>query len=166
MSQAVLQTAISGLIAGVFALIGKVLEARLRNASVTAVTTSMRETVTTTQSMDSPNMGKVLIHIGILQLIGNIVGLFIGLIWGSSSLGSFLALLLVFGTFALTICFAWSGTRVSRVVRSIGVAIITLLSNSLILQHPISLLAVIIACLQTFGSMGIGGAIANAIKPN
>src|SRR5260370_13908657 len=119
MSQAVLKTAISGLIAGVFALIGKVLEARLRNASVTAVTTSMRETVTTTQSMDSPNMGKVLIHIGILQLIGNIVGLFIGLIWGSSSLGSFLALLLVFVTFALTICFAWSGTRVSRLVRCI-----------------------------------------------
>ena len=82
-----------------------------------------------------------------------------------------IAFLLIFGTLALIIGFVWSGAKVSRAIRwkhlfyvAIGTIVATLIINSLVLWVPISILAVAVACIQTFVAMGIGGAIANAIK--
>jgi hypothetical protein len=189
MTQAILTAAVSAIIAGVFGLIGKVLDARLKTVSVSASGATVAQTQNMPYTPYSPyhsgatvtpvnppvpvfSFGRVLIHIGILQLIVNVVGFVIGFILGAAGqVNALIPAILFFGTIALIIGFVWVGTRVNKAFRwkhliyvAIGVAIITVLINALILQTSITAAALIFAFIQTFIAMGIGGAIANAVK--
>ena len=119
------------------------------------------------------NYGTVLKHIGILQFVLNIFGFLLGLSMGSTgaSMDTIIVAGLFLGTILLSIGFVWSALKVDRAVRwkhlfavAIGVIITTLVINSIVLQTPISGLAVFVAILQSLISMVIGGLIANRLK--
>jgi hypothetical protein len=129
------------------------------------------------------NYGRVLMHVGIFQLIVNVVGFIIGFTIGFAlvssgqsldSAGSQLLILLVtivFGTIALMIGFLVIGLRVERATRwlhltyvALGIVVTTLLLNWLVgVLRPTSVsglvAAVIFALVQTFVGMGIGGGL-------
>lgn len=191
MTQAILTTVISAVIAGIFGLIGKVLDARLKNASVSASGATVAQTqnvpytpynapyrsgtgagVTVTSvnpTVPVFSFGQVLIHIGILQLVVNVAGFVIGFILGAmGQVNAILPMILLFGTLSLIIGFIWVAVRVNKAFRwkhliyvAIGVAITTVIVNALILQTSITGATLIFALIQTFFTMGIGGAIAN-----
>jgi hypothetical protein len=133
----------------------------------------------------SVNYSKVLLHIGILQLVVNVVGLIIGIavgaLVGTSDLGLFYILLFFFGTLAAATMFFIFGLRVDRAVRwrhlslvALGTIPLTLLVNALGLaasgqtvysSAAAFVVAVIVAFCQTFLSMGIGGGLAALVDP-
>jgi hypothetical protein len=133
----------------------------------------------------SINYSQVLIHIGILQLVVNIVGLIIGFmvgaLFGTSDTGLFLILIFFFGTLVASIMFFIFGLRVDRAVRwrhlslvALGTIPLTLFVNWLATAVSGQTLytnvaefvgAVIIAFVQTFLSMGIGGGLAALVDP-
>jgi hypothetical protein len=123
------------------------------------------------------NLGKVIIQVGILQLIVNVVGLVVGLVVGAavgSSGGSeetaitaVILILIPVGTLAEIIAFYVIGVRVVRSVRwrhltyvALGTIVLTVLVNSLFLQTAPTVLSFAVACAQTFLAMGIGGGLA------
>jgi len=183
MSQTILSAIVSALIAGIFSLIGKWLDARLKNMSLSTTNASVMQTGqssttvaptvgSTSQSISPFSFGRVLIHIGVLQLAVNIVGFIIGFTLGViGQPDALLPLILLFGTLAFIVGFAWVSARVNKAIRwkhllyvAIGVTIVTVITNSLILQTPITLLVLIGASVQTFLAMGIGGAIGTKLK--
>ncbi len=190
MSQVIWSAVISAVIAGVFGLIGKYLEIRLSeklasSARGTIIQTAnatpypsyqhgnpVGKTIGTSPSTLPFSFGRVLIHIGVLQLVLNFVGFILGFTFAATGqYNDLVPLILLVGTIGLIVGFAWAGARVNKAVRwkhllyvAIGVAIVTLVTNSLILQAPITGLALIFAFFQTFVAMGIGGAIASAFK--
>ncbi|MGO8946488.1 MAG: hypothetical protein ACLQUY_02250 [Ktedonobacterales bacterium] len=131
----------------------------------------------------SVNASKVLVHIGILQLVVNIVGLVIGIFLGAvgASEGVSVLFLFLFGTLAAAIVFFIFGLRVERAVRwrhltyvVLGTVPLTLLVNALFYaaaNKPLYttvgqfIFAVIVAFFQTFLAMGIGGGLAALISP-
>jgi hypothetical protein len=224
LNQAILSAIVSAVIAGIFGLIGKLMDAKLKTVSVSTTSASVSQTVNSipyppyqpstptsyppyqpgtptpyppyqpstptsyppyqsrttvsqtvtsaSQSNTSFSFGRVLIHIGILQLVVNIVGFIVGFTVGvTRQYDAFYLSILFFGTISAIIGFAWVGARVNKAFRwkhlffvAIGVAIVTLFLNSLVLQTSITLAALIFAFMQTFLAMGIGGAIASAFK--
>jgi len=129
------------------------------------------------------NYGRVLMHVGIFQLIVNVVAFIIGfaiglaLVSSGQSVDSQSSQLLValvtfvFGTIALLIGFLVIGLRVERATRwvhltyvALGIVVTTLLINWLVgVLRPTSVAAlvaaVIFALAQTFIGMGIGGGL-------
>jgi len=174
MSEALTGTIISAVIAGVFNLISKRMElGHVRSGD--KVMTTPTGGIVMQPAGDAVNFGLILRHIGILQFILNIVGFLLGLGMGltGASFESILVAVLFVGTILLSIGFAWSGQKVPKAFRwqhlswiAIGVAITTLLINSIFMQTPITGLAIVVAFLQSFISMGIGGFVANQIRPN
>ena len=128
-------------------------------------------------------MSKVLIQIGILQLVVNIMGLLVGFVVGELGVGEGLYLLAIFffGTLTAAIMFFIFGRGVDRRVRwrhltyvTLGTIPLTLLVNAVVNisigNSPFTsagqfVLAVIVAFCQTFLAMGIGGGIANLFSP-
>ncbi len=170
MSEGLLGTILSAVIAGLFGLISKRMDLRRdqeKNTSAGAKTTDI------TAAIASINYGNVLKHIGILQFIVNVVGFLAGLLLGAagSSTETIIISLLFIGTVVLSAGFFWAALSVEKVIRwkhlsivAVGVAITTVIVNSIILQTPLTLLSFAIAFAQSFISMGIGGALANTIK--
>jgi hypothetical protein len=129
------------------------------------------------------NYGRVLLHVGVFQFIVNIVAFVIGFLLGTllylagqstESQGSivlFNLVILVLGTLGLIIGFLIIGLRVERSVRwlhmtyvALGVAASTLLINWLTgafdPSNPTARIAApIVALVQTFVGMGIGGGL-------
>jgi hypothetical protein len=183
-----MEAIISTLIAGLFSLIGVILNYTLTKGSGSARTVSGIQTVasasqpstpgmgtiiSTPQSTKRVNFGKVLIHIGILQLAGNLMGFIIGFVLGSNGASVYtdFSTILVVGTIILIVGFYLFGISVDRAIMwkhltyvSIGVVIVNILIP-LLLRIPLSGLAVFIGLLQAFFAMGIGGSIARMRKP-
>ena len=178
---------VSALIAGVFTLLGVLLDHRLSSRSVVTTSGTVTQTVTGTtqppasvsqtvitssQTVERFSIGKVLIQVGVLQLVLNLVGFIIGFAYGAAGIvdpAAYIGAILIVGTIIAIIGFAIIGRRVSKTFRwkhliyvAIGVSITTLVINSLFLQ--ITTAAIIFAFIQTFFAMGIGGVIANAMK--
>ncbi len=104
-----------------------------------------------------------MVHIGILQLVGNLVGFFWGLLIGIPGIAY-----LVISAVVISAGFFWAASSVDRAVRwrhfsivAAGVAITTLILNSILLQLPISLGYLAFAFAQACFSMGIGVGLAN-----
>ncbi len=160
MSESLISTIISAVIAGVFRLISKQMEI---NASKT------KDTPSTQSNVVEINKSTALNHIGIIQLLVNLSGFFLIMIIGQSF--AFIAAQAVIGTIVAIVSFRWSALQVEKIVRwkhlvvvAVGVGITTLIVNS-ILFGTISLLfnlgAYAIAFAQSFISMGIGGYLAD-----
>lgn len=131
----------------------------------------------------SVNMSKVVIQIGILQLVVNIMGLLVGFVVEELGVGEGLYVLAIFffGTLTAAIMFFIFGRGVDRRVRwrhltyvTLGTIPLTLLVNAVVNisigNPPFTsagqfVLAVIVAFCQTFLAMGIGGGIANLLSP-
>lgn len=103
----------------------------------------------------------------------NIAGVLVGIIIGATGASQDTLILsaLFIGTIALIAGFFWSALSVEKsviwrhlVFVAIGVAITTLILNSIILEMPLSLASLAVALVQNFTCMGIGGFIANAVK--
>jgi hypothetical protein len=188
MSTAIVSTMVSALIAGVFSLVGVVLNNKLASKSGSIQTASVMQSVVgasqgstpvgtiidTPQSTNRVSFGKVLIHVGIIQLIGNVMGLIIGfftLRLIGASLDTYMVAVFIINTLVLVVCLAWSGTKVDRAIMwkhltyvSIGVVVVDLLIDILFgaaINGPI----VVGSLIQTFVAMGIAGSIVRARKP-
>lgn len=173
MSEALLGTIISAVIAGVFNLISKRMELSDSRNNANSVVPSAVNSATGQPYIETINYGTVLKHIGILQFMLNLVGFILGFGLGmtGASVDTIIVAVLLVGTILLIVGFTWSALSVEGAVRwkhiaavSVGVAITTLLINSIFLQQPISLLSIVVAFAQSFVSMGIGGVIANTVK--
>jgi hypothetical protein len=129
------------------------------------------------------NFGRVLLHIGVFQLVVNVIAFVIGFLLGAllllagqsiQSPGAallFELVLYVFGTLALIIGFLIIGLRVERSIRwrhmtyvALGLVVTTLIINWLagILDpsKPGALIvAPIVALIQTYFGMGVGGGL-------
>ena len=171
MSDAVLGAFISAIIGGVFSLIGKRMELRQRSA-VGAPTDSGTAGAVTRPPAGVINYGQALTHIGILQLIVNLVGFVVGQSVGPTNPGAVFPLILVLGTVVASAFFYWASLRVDRAVRwrqmsivAVGTAITTVVINSIFLQIQLSLgvfmTLLLFALVQTFVCMGIGVGLAN-----
>lgn len=119
------------------------------------------------------NSATVLLHIGILQFVINLIGLIIGLAMGvtGATPDTVILTILVIGTIVASAGFFWSALVVDKGIRwkhlalvAVGVAITTLIINSILLKTPITVLHVALALVQMFVSMGIGGFVANSVK--
>jgi len=125
------------------------------------------------------NWSQALLHIGILQLVVNAVGALVAILVALSVSHdafqpTFIVIQLIVGTLTAIVVFTLFGMRVARVVMwrhltvvALGTVALTLVVNSL-LEQTLSLLtpaALIIALVQTFLAMGVGGALAVALRP-
>lgn len=160
---------LAAVVAGVFQLMGHQMEVKQKNLA--PIPQSTGSNLSAQPSSASFNPGTALKQIGIIQLIGNLMGFILGLVMYNASIGAFILTLLIVGTIVLTGCFFWAGMLVNRAIRwkhltyvAVGVAITTLVVNSLLLQMPVQAAHIIVAFLQTFTAMGIGGLFANAVK--
>jgi hypothetical protein len=123
------------------------------------------------------NLGKVIIQIGILQLIVNVIGLVVGTVVGAAvgstggseetAITAVILILIPVGTLAEIIAFYVIGVRVDRAVQwrhltyvALGTIVLTVLVNSLFLQTAPTVLSFAVAFAQTFLAMGIGGGLA------
>lgn len=172
MSEALLGTVISAVIAGVFSLISKGMELS-QNRDGTETLRPLDASPPTLAARGAINYGMVLRHIGILQFIVNLAGFLVGtaIVGTEASLDTILIVVLLIGTIVLSAGFFWVALSVEKAVKwehmsivAVGVAITTILINSIILQVPPSLEALALALIQTFVSMGIGGFIAGTMK--
>ena len=179
MSDALLTSVLSAVIAGVFTLVAKRMETSHGHedtgaiASPTPTATSPATTPATKPVAGAINYGTALKHIGILQFLLNIVGFLVGIIVGATggSSDTLILMALFIGTLVLIAGFFWSALSVEKsmlwkylVVVALGVAITTLIINSIILQIPLSLASLAVALVQNFICMGIAGFIARAVK--
>ena len=169
---AVLSAVVSAIITGIFTLIGKWIERNQKNSPQSQANISSPHSAENALSASlttaSVNYGTVLIHIGIIQLIGNVMGLIIGFftlrLFGAS-LGTYYSTVFIVNTVVLVVCFIWSGTKVDRAIVwkhltyvSIGIVIVDLLIDTLF-GAAISGPVVVYTLIQTFVAMGIAGAI-------
>ncbi len=175
MSDALLSSVLSAVIAGVFTLVAKRMETSHGHEDTRAKASS---TPTATSPATKPvagaiNYGMALKHIGILQFLLNSVGFLVGIIVAATGASSdtLILMALFIGTILLIAGFFWSALSVEKsmlwkylVVVALGIAITTLIINSIILQIPLSLASLAVALLQNFSCMGIGGFIARAVK--
>jgi MFS family permease len=168
-NSAIISAVISSIFAGVFGLIGKALSSQSAKSSF--------------------NVGKSLIHVGVIQLIANIAGFIIGALVGSAMLqdptatledamDSFILVALIVGSILLIVCFAVSGSKVDRAHRwqhlffvAAGVMVSTLLINYFLLNTvmgadlPLDFQTLAVSAIQPFVCMVIGGWIADSFSP-
>ena len=175
MSQLLSSTVVAAIITGVFTLIGKWMETIQKNSAKSPTNIPLPQSTidisphAASLPSASVNYGTVLIHVGIVQLVANVIGVILGIVilgLNRASLGTYILVDLIFGTFAIIVCFYWFGTKVNRAIMwkhltyvSIGAVIVTQLID-LLLGGTVSGMTVIIALIQTFFAMGIGGSIA------
>ncbi len=177
MSDAVLTTIVSGILAGMFQLLSKRMDLHkssvLAQDSPTPANPSASSTPSTPPASGNVNYSLVIKQIGILQFVLNIVGFFVGFMMASTGANqeTLMASALLVGTIALIALFLWAAFSIEKSllwkhlsVVALGVAITTLLVNSIILQMPISLASLAFALAQSFICMGIGGVIAQTMK--
>jgi len=177
MSDAVLTTIVSGILAGMFQLLSKRMDLHKSSAaaqnSPTPANPSTPSIPATPPASGSVNYSLVIKQIGILQFVLNIVGFCVGFLMVSTGANqeTLLASALLVGTIALIALFFWAALSLDKsllwkhlAVVALGVAITTLLVNSIILQMPISLASLGFALVQSFACMGIGGVIAQTMK--
>lgn len=175
---------ISATIAGAFQLLGKRMElAGISGGRMVADTATSGSSSTSISRMWSGvanqassggiNYGLVVRQVGILQFVLNLIGFGLGLAMGASGaeFEQFLVAVLFLGTVLLIAGFAWISLKLERATMwkhlaavALGVAIVTVVLNSIVLQVPFTITALLFALAQTFISMGIGGAIANRIR--
>jgi hypothetical protein len=128
------------------------------------------------------NFGRVLLHIGVFQFAVNVIAFMMGFVIGLALISSgqsiasdssqllLLLVTYVVGAIALIVGFLIIGLRVERSVRwlhmtyvALGVAATTLIINVLLSENLPGLAtlvgAIIIALLQTFFGMGVGGGL-------
>ncbi len=107
------------------------------------------------------------------MFVANLAGLTLGFTMGAAGADLYEILLAIafLGTVLLIAGFLWAALQVERAVVwkhltivAFGVAVTTVVINAIILQMPLMAVNFIVALVQTFISMGIGGAIANTIK--
>jgi hypothetical protein len=180
MSETIVAAILSACITGVFTLIGKRLELRQQSVGGAAPASSGGG-VATQLPAGAINYGRVVIDIGLLQLVGNLSGLVVGSLIGGALGGttSFEAIMaavqitnLIVGTIVLSAGYFWRGLSVDRSVRwkhfflvAIGVGVTTVLVNSLILPIPFTFGTLLFALAQSFICMGIGTTLANRVRP-
>lgn len=126
------------------------------------------------------NWGQALLHIGVLQLTVNVVGVIVGVAVRLSTssqqefLAAFIPTQLLLGTLAMIAFFVFFGLRVQRAplwrhltVVALGTVILTLLVNSAFagVAEFLNPGAIIFALIQTFLAMGIGGGIVALTRP-
>jgi hypothetical protein len=128
------------------------------------------------------NFGRVLLHIGVFQFAVNVIAFIMGFVIGLALISSgqsitsdssqllLLLVTYVVGTIALIVGFLIIGLRVERSVRwlhmtyvALGVAATTLIINVLLSGNLPGLAtlvgAIIVALVQTFFGMGVGGGL-------
>ena len=183
MDSGLLEAAAPVIVAGVFNLIGKRMEIAYLAGGATvpvpaggAIVPASSGPASASHSQADPgriNYGLVLRQVGILQLVINLVAFIVGMTMGASEAtpGQILVAILFIGTILLIAGFVWASLAVDRAIMwkhlavvAVSVAIVTVILNAIILQMPLSLVVFIGALVQTFISMGIGGAIANRIR--
>jgi hypothetical protein len=172
MSETLLGTILSAVIAGVFSLIAKRMElSQQQDHASTFVYPSAGSVATAVGSLF--NYGIVVRHIGILQLLVNLAGFLVGFVMGmtGASMATMLLTIIVVGVIVLSAGFFWSALAVEKAGRwkhlsivAMGVSLTTLIVNAIALQAQPAPIAYIVAFAHTFVSMGIGGSIANTIK--
>jgi hypothetical protein len=164
---------VSAIIAGIFQLIGRRMEFAHSGGATSPTTRIPGQPSAAIASTGRINFGLALRQIGILQLALNLVGFIVGIAMGAvgANMEEMVVAILFIGTLLLIGGFVWVALSVGRAVRwphmitvALGVAVITVVINAIILQGPLTMLALVIALAQTFISMGIGGAIANKIR--
>jgi len=173
MSEGLLGTIISAVIAGIFSLIAKRMELSRRQDREAKASASPGAAADIQPAAAAINPATVLLHIGILQFVINLIGFIVGLAMGATGAtqDTVILTILVIGTIVASAGFFWSALVVDKVVRwkhlalvAVGVAITTLIINSILLETPITVYTVGFALVQTFISMGIGGFVANSVK--
>lgn len=172
MSGELLVAVVSAVIAGVFTLISKRMElSRPRDGAKTLPSQGASPTVPVAPG--AINYGLVVRQIGILLFIISLAAFLFGIIMGATgaSEDSSIIAWLFTGTIVLSAGFFWAALSIERAIRwqhlvvvAIGVAIISLILNSITLQMPLSLASLVLALIQQFVGMGIGGSIANTMK--
>lgn len=125
------------------------------------------------------NWGQALWHIGILQLVVNVVGVIVGVLVRlavpqQDFLGAFIAVQLLLGTLVMIGFFVLFGLRVPRAlmwrhlsVVALGTAVLTLLVNSVfaLTAEFLNPAADAFALFQSFLAMGLGGGIVALLRP-
>lgn len=168
-NSAIMSAVISSIFTGVFGLIGQALSSQSAKSSF--------------------NIGKALIHVGVIQLIANVAGFIIGVVVGSAmiqdptatledAMDSIILVTLIVGSILLIVCFAISGSKVDRAHRwqhlffvAVGVMVSTLLINSFLLNAvmgadlPLDFQTLVVSAIQSFVCMIIGGWIADSVSP-
>ena len=164
---------VSAIIAGIFQLIGKRMEFAHGGGATSPATLIPGQPSEAIASIGRINFGLALRQVGILQLALNLVGFIVGIAMGTvgANIEEIVVAILFIGTLLLIAGFVWVALSIGGAVSwrhmitvALGVAVITVLINAIILQVPLTILALVIAVAQTFISMGIGGAIANKIR--
>lgn len=164
---------VSAIIAGVFQLIGKRMEFAHGGGATSPAAPIPGQPPAAIASIGRSTFGLFLRQVGVLQLALNLVGFIVGIAMGTvgANMEGTLVAIFFIGTLLLIAGFVWVALSVSRAVRwrhmimvALGVAVITVMINAIILQIPLTMLALVFAVTQTFISMGIGGAIANKIR--
>ena len=160
MPESLLGPIISAIIAGVFQLLAKRME--LRHSKTDAST----DKGTTTSEI---NQSKVLIHIGMIQFMVNLSGFVLGNMFGPTQ--TYFVLQLFIGTAVGIAAFRWSALQIERasrwkhlVIVAIGVAITTLIVNSLMMGTALFLFmpsSYMFALAQSFFAMAVGGYLAD-----
>ncbi len=172
MSETLLGTILSAVIAGVFSLIAKRMELSQGHGDAGVFVYPSTGSVATAVGSVF-NYGSVVRHIGILQLLVNLAGFLMGFVMGmtGASMDTIVLSLMVSGMIVLSAGFFWSALSVEKASRwkhlsivAMGVAITTLILNSIVLSVQPTMISYIAAFVHTFVSMGIGGFIANTIK--
>ncbi len=163
MTEGLLGTILSAVIAGVFSLIAKRMEL---NASKAEAPPGKQPAVGTI------NQSAVLRHIGIIQFIVNLSGFLVGSIFGPTP--AFVVAQFLFGSIVAIAGFCWAALQVQKTVRwnhlilvAIGVSISTLIVNSILFGSILPLFtpaAYMFAFAQAFLTMILGGFVANMIK--
>ena len=162
---------VSATIAGVFQLVGK----RMELAHGGGVTTALAPGLPSASipSSGGVSFGRALRQVGILQLVVNLAAFVVGVVMGGSGADVEVVILafLFIGTLLLIAGFVWVALPLERAVMwrhliivALGVSIITVVINAIILQVPFAITSFLVALVQTFISMGIGGAIAKKIR--
>jgi hypothetical protein len=169
-------------IAGIYTIIAKILDFKLKNVPVPKTTVIV--TIGDHRRTVYVSLGKVLLHAGIVQLAIEIFGFFIGSWYGAFGISFgdkyFTPNFSVFLLIAYIFAFEWVAVKIDRVIRwkyllyvTIGVIILEIISNLIAymimrqqITTPLIIADIVVICIRTFGGMAIATAITSAMKPN
>jgi len=162
--ESIITVIVSGLITGLFTLISKQME----------LNHSKNNKIINGGLNDGINYSLILRHIGVLQLVGNIIGFISGVLMAGSDIATIIYVVTILGTIGLSVGFYWIAKSIeltSRwthlVIVAIGTGITTFSINYVVFSAVgliISVEQLPLALIQPFVSMGIGGFIASFNK--
>lgn len=162
--ESIITVIVSGLITGLFTLISKQME----------LNHSKNNKISSGGLKDGINYSLVLKHIGVLQLVGNIIGFISGIFMAGSDISTIIYVVTILGTIGLSVGFYWIAKSIEAATRwthlvfiAIGTGITTFSVNYIVFSAvglTISVEQLPLALIQPFVSMGIGGFIASFNK--